>query len=106
MAVTFFPLAWVSLFSSDPEVLASGAGYLRTVAPFYPFLAVGIALYFASQGAGSVLWPLLAGTARLAIVILGGVLALSLQGTFTIIALATAVYGVLTIWFVAKTRWH
>ena len=106
VAVTFFPLAWVSLFSSDPEVLASGAGYLRTVAPFYPFLAVGIALYFASQGAGSVLWPLLAGTARLAIVILGGVLALSLQGTFTIIALATAVYGVLTIWFVAKTRWH
>ncbi|HEX6691290.1 MAG TPA: MATE family efflux transporter [Burkholderiales bacterium] len=106
VAVTFFPLAWVSLFSSDPEVLESGAGYLRTVAPLYPFLAVGIALYFASQGAGNVLWPLLAGTARLAIVIAGGLLVASLQGTFAVIALATAVYGALTIWFVARTRWH
>ena len=106
VAVTFFPLAWVSLFSSDPEVLASGASYLRTVAPLYPFLAVGIALYFASQGAGNVLWPLLAGTARLAIVIAGGLLVASLQATFAVIALATAVYGVLTIWFVARTRWH
>ena len=106
VAVTFFPLAWVSLFSSDPEVLESGASYLRTVAPLYPFLAVGIALYFASQGAGNVLWPLLAGTARLAIVIVGGVLVASLQATFVVIALATAVYGVLTIWFVARSRWH
>ena len=39
--------------------------YLRTVAPFYPFLAAGIALYFASQGAGQVAWPVLSGTARL-----------------------------------------
>jgi putative MATE family efflux protein len=106
VAVTFFPLAWMSLFSSDPEVLESGAHYLRTVAPLYPFLAAGIALYFASQGAGSVLWPLLAGTARLAIVLAGGLLVATLEGTFVVIAMATAVYGVLTIWFVARTRWH
>ncbi len=106
IAVTLFPLAWVSLFSSDPEVLASGASYLRTVAPFYPFLAAGIALYFASQGAGNVLWPLLAGTARLAIVLAGGLLLASLQGIFFAIAFATAVYGALTIWFVARSRWH
>jgi putative MATE family efflux protein len=106
VAVTMFPLAWVSLFSADPAVLESGANYLRTVAPFYPFLAVGIALYFASQGAGSVLWPFLAGTARLAIVLAGGLLFASLQQIFIVIAAATAVYGVLTIWFVARTRWH
>ena len=104
--VTFFPLAWVSLFSSDPAVLESGGSYLRTVAPFYPFLAAGIALYFASQGAGSVLRPLLAGTARLAIVLAGGALIASLQGVFIVIAAATAVYGTLTMWFVARTRWH
>jgi putative MATE family efflux protein len=105
VAVSFFPLAWVSLFSSDPAVLDSGSNYLRTVAPFYPFLAAGIALYFASQGAGSVLWPFLAGSARLAIVLAGGFLVASLQGIFIVIALATAVYGALTIWFVARTRW-
>jgi len=106
VAVSLFPLAWVSLFSSDPAVLDSGSNYLRTVAPFYPFLAAGIALYFASQGAGSVLWPFLAGSARLAIVLAGGFFLASLQGIFVVIAFATAAYGVLTIWFVARTRWH
>ena len=107
VAVSLFPLAWVSLFSSDPAVLDSGSSYLRTVAPFYPFLAAGIALYFASQGAGSVLWPFLAGSARLAIVLAGGfLLVASLQGIFVVIAFATAAYGTLTIWFVARTRWH
>ena len=106
VAVSLFPLAWVSLFSSDPAVLDSGSNYLRTVAPFYPFLAAGIALYFASQGAGSVLWPFLAGSARLAIVLAGGFLVASLQGIFIVVAFATVVYGALTIWFVARTRWH
>jgi putative MATE family efflux protein len=106
VAVSLFPLAWMSLFSTDPAVLDAGSNYLRTVAPFYPFLAAGIALYFASQGAGSVLWPFLAGSARLAIVLAGGFFLASLQGIFVVIAFATAVYGVLTIWFVARTRWH
>ena len=75
------------------------------MAPFYPMLAVNIALYFAAQGAGKVLLPVLAGTARLAIVIAGGALALSLQGIFAAIAAALAVSGLLTIWFVARTDW-
>jgi putative MATE family efflux protein len=105
VAVTLAPLAWVGLFSSDPAVLESGSLYLRTVAPFYPMLAVNIALYFASQGAGKVLWPVLAGTARLVIVIAGGAAAASLGGIFAAIAVAMAVSGLLTIWFVARTPW-
>ena len=99
------PLAWVGLFSSDPAVLESGTAYLRNVALFYPMLACNIALYFASQGAGKVLLPVLAGTARLAIVIAGGALAASLGGIFAVIAVAMAVSGLLTIWFVARTDW-
>jgi putative MATE family efflux protein len=45
------PLAWVGLFSTDAAVLDSGALYLRSVAPFYPLLAAGIALYFGAQAA-------------------------------------------------------
>jgi putative MATE family efflux protein len=104
-AATLAPLAWVGLFSSDPAVLESGSLYLRTVAPFYPMLAANIALYFASQGAGKVLWPVLAGTARLLIVIAGGAAAATLGGIFTVIAAAMAVSGLLTIWFVARTKW-
>jgi putative MATE family efflux protein len=103
--VAFVPQAWVGLFSADPAVLDSGSRYLRTVAPFYPLLAAGMALYFASQGAGRVLLPVLAGTARLAIVIAGGALALSLQGIFAVIAAGIAVYGALTILVVFLARW-
>ena len=105
IAAGLAPLAWVGLFSSDPGVLESGSLYLRTVAPFYPMLAANIALYFASQGAGKVLWPVLAGTARLVIVIAGGVAAATLGGIFIVIAAAMAVSGLLTIWFVARTSW-
>lgn len=105
IAAALVPLAWVGLFSADPAVLQSGAAYLRTVAPFYPLLAVNIALYFASQGAGKVLLPVLAGTVRLAIVIAGGMAAVSLGGIYMAIAAAMAVSGLLTLAFVARTRW-
>ena len=104
-AATLAPLSWVGLFSSDPAVLESGSLYLRTVAPFYSMLAANIALYFASQGAGKVLWPVLAGTARLLIVIAGGAAAATLGGIFAVIAAAMAASGLLTIWFVARTKW-
>jgi putative MATE family efflux protein len=106
LAVALFPLAWVGLFSEDPAVLESGARYLRTVAPFYPFIGTGIALYFASQGAGRVLWPVLAGTARLLAVVLGGMLAGSLQAVFVVIAFGLVVWGALTMLFVGRARWH
>ena len=106
IAVALFPLAWVGLFSADPAVLESGSQYLRTVAPFYPLLAVGIALYFASQGAGRVLRPVLAGTVRLALVLAGGLLAVSLQGVFIVIAAAMIAFGVLTMWFVHSAPWQ
>ena len=105
VAASLAPLAWVGLFSSDPAVLESGARYLRTVAPFYPLLAVGIALYFASQGAGQVLRPVLAGTVRLALVIAGGLFAVSLQDVFVVVAAAMIAFGALTAWFVAFARW-
>jgi putative MATE family efflux protein len=99
------PQVWVSLFSDDPDVLASGSLYLRTVGLFYPFLAAGMALYFASQGAGQVVRPVLAGTARLLIVIVGCALVGSLQGIFAVIAAGLAAFGALSIWFVKRTRW-
>jgi len=103
--VALFPEAWVQLFSTDPAVLDSGSRYLRTVAPFYPLLATGMALYFASQGAGQVALPVLSGTARLAIVVIGGALAISLQGIFSVIAAGLVVFGAATMWMVWRADW-
>jgi putative MATE family efflux protein len=107
--VTIFPNAWVALFSNDPEVLSAGASYLRSVGMTYPFLAVGIALYFASQGSGKVLLQVLARTVQLVIVIGGGFFLLAsgagLGALFGLIAVGMVIFGTLSALAVARTDW-
>jgi putative MATE family efflux protein len=84
------PHLWLGLFSREPDVLAAGATYLRVVGPTYGFFGLGLALYFASQGAGRLLWPVLGGSARLAVAVLGGWVAISAGGGLTALSVAMA----------------
>jgi Na+-driven multidrug efflux pump len=72
VAAAVWPQAWMGLFSSDAAVQATGSAYLRVVGICYGFFGLGLALFFASQGAGRLAWPLLASTARLLVVAIGG----------------------------------
>ena len=83
MAAALFPAAWLSLFGSDPAMIEAGTAYLRMVGPFYGFFGLGMALYFASQGAGALTWPLLAGLLRMIIAVGGGWLMLRTTGNLT-----------------------
>ena len=107
--VAAIPLAWAGLFSSDPAVLEACSQYLRRVGPLYPFLSVGVALYFASQGAGRMGMPLLAGTFRLLIASSGGLAAVRLgapvSAVFSVVAVAMFVYGAFTAWAVHLANW-
>jgi putative MATE family efflux protein len=98
LAAAIWPAAWLGLFGDDPLMIATGSHYLRIVGPTYGFFGLGLSLYFASQGAGRLLWPLLGGFARLVIAVGGGWLALALTGSlealFAMLALGLAVYGV------------
>lgn len=104
-----FPAAWLSLFDRDPAMLAAGSAYLRAVGPFYGFFGLGMALYFASQGAGRLLWPLLAGIVRLVLAVGGGWLMLQwsgdLSGVFLALGLALAAYGVIIAAAVKAGAW-
>ena len=98
LAAAFFPNAWLGLFSDEPAVLAAGAAYLRVVGPAYGFFGLGLALYFASQGAGRLVWPLLAGCLRLVSAAAGGWLILQhlpgeLSALFAVMALALVLFG-------------
>jgi len=64
-----------ALFTTDSGRAGAAAQYLRVVGPVYGFFGRGLALYFASQGAGRLLWPLVATFARLIIAGMGGWLA-------------------------------
>ena len=54
------PASWIGLFSRDTDVLRVGVDYLHRAAPFYAFYGFGMALYFASQGTGEMVWPVVA----------------------------------------------
>jgi putative MATE family efflux protein len=105
VAAALYPVAWLSLFGSDPGMLEAGSAYLRMVGPFYGCFGFGLALYFASQGAGRLLWPLLVGLLRMVFAIGGGWLALKLTGSLTwmflVIGVALLIYGAglgATVW--------
>ncbi|WP_051439035.1 MATE family efflux transporter [Ciceribacter selenitireducens] len=109
IAAAAFPNAWMQLFSDDPHVAEMGALYLRTVAPTYGAVGLGLALYFASQGARRVVLPVLAGTVRLVIAGLFGWAAVLWFGSglatlFQIVALAALAYGALTVAAVIWSR--
>jgi putative MATE family efflux protein len=98
LTVAITPALWMSLFTTEPAVLAAGSTYLRIVGPFYGFFGLGLALYFASQGAGRLMWPLVAGFLRLTIAAGGGylvtrVLGGELAGLFAVISVALIAFG-------------
>ncbi len=75
-ATALWPEAWAGLFTENTEVLVAATVYLTIVGPFYAFHGLGLSLYFASQGAGTVIWPVIMGGARLLITAGGGIVAL------------------------------
>ncbi len=83
-----WPRAWLGLFGADPGMLETGSAYLRTTGPFYGCFGFGMALYFASQGAGRMVFPLLAAVLRTAVAVGGAWLALRLTGSLAAMFLA------------------
>lgn len=90
-------------------MVATGSSYLRIVGPFYGFVGIGLALYFAAQGAGRLFWPVVAGFLRVAIALGGGFMALWLTGSiaalFAALSLALVVYAVTTLAAVKTGAW-
>jgi putative MATE family efflux protein len=109
VAAALFPHPWLRLFGSDPAMLETGTQYLQHVGPFYGFFGVGLVLYFASQGAGRLLWPVVGNLCRLAVAGLGGWLALrwggQLTDVFAVQGVAMVVYGVVIASAIAGGAW-
>lgn len=112
LLLAFMPDLWLRIFLSptQSEPLAIGRAYFRTVALFYFFFGLGLAMYFASQGAGRMMWPVVGSICRIVIAI-GGALALinftdlGVQAVFIAIAAGMLAYGVVIALAVRATRW-
>lgn len=107
------PDLWLRLFldAGEAEVLDAGRAYFHAVGPFYGFFALGLALYFASQGAGRMVWPVAASLCRMAIafggaLLLTGAAGLGVTGVFAAIGAGMLVYGLVTAAAVKLTAWR
>jgi len=110
LAAALFPRAWLGLFSHDADVLAAGSAYLRIVGPVYGCFGLGLALYFASQGAGRLTWPLIASASRLVVAGAGGWVAMrvggaGLTGLFAVMAAALVIFGGIVSGAIALGAW-
>jgi putative MATE family efflux protein len=107
--VTLAPDLWARLFTQDEVVLGYARQYLVTAGPAFAFFGMGLTLYFASQGAGQVIGPVLAGTLRLLLVAGAGYWLAQHQGTaerfYALVAMAMVLYGAATALAVKLTPW-
>lgn len=96
--LALFPEYWIPAFTSDPETFAVARRYIRIVGPAFAFQGLGLSLYFASQGAGTVTWPIIATFVRVLLAVGGGAvlafwLGFGVDGVFFAAAIAMATFG-------------
>lgn len=108
--VVIAPDSWSTLFTRDEAVLQAARQYLVAAGVGFPFFGAGLCLYFASQGAGRIIGPVLAASLRLLLVVMGGWWLTSVGApVWTLFALAGAamvLYGLATAGAVYFTSWE
>jgi putative MATE family efflux protein len=107
--LALFPDLWTGLFTDNPQVRKATGEYLWIAGPTFSLLAVGISLYFSSQGAAKVLGSVLAQTVRLSVVIFGGWWLISIGvgyvWFFVLAGTAMACFGLFTAATIHWTPW-
>ena len=93
---SIFPMLWIDNFTSDADVLYFSIKYLNIVAPFYCLFGLGQALYFASQGTGKMIKPIIVGLFRFFSVITIGYISLIFNMTIDYIFFAVSIGLVIT----------
>jgi putative MATE family efflux protein len=111
LLVAFAPHLWIDIFSRDGDVYAAGSRYLRIVGPTYGLYGVGVALFFAAQGAGRPVWTLALAVGRLVVTGIGRALAVSwfggsLNSIYALMAAGLVLYGVGSALSVYFANWR
>ena len=109
LAAALAPTVWLRIFTSDPAVLDWGSAYLHRVGPCYGFFGLGTAIYFASQGAGRMRWPLLAAILRTVVAVGAGGAALAWTGrtgpVFLALGAGLVTLGAVNAWALSRGAW-
>ncbi len=111
VTVALAPHAYASFFTSDPQVLAIATRALGFTGSSFGFFGLGMALYFASMGAGRMKWPAMAAVSRFTLATGGGwllahVAGMGMDGHFLGVAMGLIAYGGVTAAGVRAGVWH
>ncbi len=104
-----FAPAVAAAFTTDPAVREAATLYLRIVGPAFGAFGVGMALYFAAQGAARLAGPFAAALARIGLAAGGGAVLgawFGLAGVFAAIALGLLAYGAVVAGSVRAAVWR
>ncbi len=109
MLMAAVPSLWATQFTSEPRVVEAASTYLRWAGPCYGFFGLGLCLYFAAQGSGKILGPVLAQTLRLLIILCGGWWLASIAAPpwalFALVGFGMVVYGLSTALSIHLSDW-
>ena len=109
--LALFPHSWIPIFTDDPIAFQAAKSYIQLVGPAYPFLGMGLILYFASQGAGIMTWPIRAMMARF-ILSVGGASFLvhyagfGIEAIFAVSSLALVIYAGIIVTAIYRGAWR
>jgi Na+-driven multidrug efflux pump len=111
LIVAIWPDLWLGLFTHHPSALGAGRTYLSIVGPVYGFFGLAMALYFASQGTGEMLWPVGANLARIIVAAGGSLLALDVlgwgtRGLFFFVAMGIVAFSAILAFSTTRSAWH
>lgn len=110
LAVGLWGTGFARLFTTDAAVAAIAAQALGWTGPAFAGFGLGMAMYFASMGAGRMRWPVAAALARFGLAVGGGWwlangLGLGIEGHFIGVALGISAYGLITAASVRPGVW-
>lgn len=110
-ALALWPTLWAAPFSDDPATLDAAMHYLKICGPAFFFQGIGMVLYFGSQGAGRVGWPIIATAIRFATAVGGGALCtlhfgVGISGIYWSIAFGMFLYGAITALALRLGMWR
>ncbi|PHK94467.1 multidrug transporter MatE [Pseudoroseomonas rhizosphaerae] len=111
LSVGLWPEGFARAFTGDLAVVAVAAAALSYTGPAFGGFGLGMALYFASMGAGRMTGPVLAAISRIAVAVgggwlLAGPLGLGMEGHFLGVALGITAYGAVTAASVRRGVWQ
>jgi putative MATE family efflux protein len=111
LVVAIWPDLWLGLFTKNAGALVAGRTYLSIVGLAYGFFGLAMALYFASQGTGEMLWPVAANLARIVVAGGGSLLALDVlgwgtTGLFFFVAMGIVSFSAILAFSTTRRAWR